>query len=139
MNKLKLNKETIMSKYLQQVNEVLSKPSRSVAIVNENINENFLINEVVEENQKDEKQVMNESVFQKIYNESKREKWIPKMKKGALHKQLGISQKEKIPTEVLKKKKTILSKKAEGEKKLSPKEAKLSKRVNLALTLRKFK
>lgn len=90
-----------MSKYLKEVNEVLSKPSRSVAIVNENINENFWINEVVEENQKDKKEVVNESVFQRIYNESK---------------------KEKIPTEVLKKKKS------DSNKKLSPEKAKIIKK-----------
>ena len=66
-------------------------------------------------------------------------KWIPKMKKGALHRELGIPEDQKIPVEVLNKKKAELSKKAEGEKKLSAPEAKLLKRVNLALTLKKFK
>jgi len=65
------------------------------------------------------------------------EKWIQKtkMKKGALHKKLGIPEGDKIPKSKLNKIKKELTAKAEGNKKLSAEDSKLLKQVNLALTL----
>lgn len=73
--------------------------------------------------------------------ESSEEKWIQKteMKKGALHKKLGVPEGNKIPESKLKSLKKELSKKAEGDKKLSPEDSKLLKQVNLALTLKGIK
>lgn len=73
--------------------------------------------------------------------EAKKEKWIQKtgMKKGALHKKLGVPEGDKIPVSKLKSLKSELSKKAEGKKKLSAEESKLLKQVNLALTLKSVK
>lgn len=69
------------------------------------------------------------------------EKWIQKtgMKKGSLHKKLGVPEGDKIPVNKLKSLKTELSKKAEGSKKLSASDSKLLKQVNLALTLKGLK
>lgn len=74
-------------------------------------------------------------------DEAEKEKWIQKtdMKKGALHKKLGVPEGEKIPVAKLKKLKSELAKKAEGKKKLSPEDRKLSKQVNLAMTLKDIK
>tara|TARA_R110002020_G_scaffold319504_1_gene535399 strand:+ start:8728 stop:8946 length:219 start_codon:yes stop_codon:yes gene_type:complete len=68
------------------------------------------------------------------------EKWIKKAIKepGALRKQLGIKEGEKIPVTKLRKKETQLRKQAEGDKELSPGKRKLLKRVVLAQTLRKM-
>jgi hypothetical protein len=69
------------------------------------------------------------------------EKWIQKthMKKGALHKKLGIPEGDKIPQSKLKSLKKELMKKGEGDKKLSAADSKLLKQVNLALTLKSVK
>ncbi len=69
------------------------------------------------------------------------EKWIQKtdMKKGALHKKLGIPEGDKIPVSKLKSLKKELMKKGEGDKKLSAADSKLLKQVNLALTLKSVK
>jgi hypothetical protein len=69
------------------------------------------------------------------------EKWIQKtgMKKGALHKKLGIPEEDKIPQAKLKSLKKELMKKGEGDKKLSAADSKLLKQVNLALTLKSVK
>jgi len=69
------------------------------------------------------------------------EKWIQKtgMKKGALHKKLGIPEGDKIPQAKLKSLKKELMKKGEGDKKLSAADSKLLKQVNLALTLKSVK
>lgn len=69
------------------------------------------------------------------------EKWIQKtgMKKGALHKKLDVPEDEKIPIDKLKKLKSELRKKAEGDKKLSKSDSTLLKQVNLALTLKDIK
>lgn len=75
-------------------------------------------------------------------NESKDEKkWIQKteMKKGALHKKLGVPEGDKIPQSKLKALKKELMKKGEGDKKLSAADSKLLKQVNLALTLKNIK
>ena len=65
------------------------------------------------------------------------ENWIPdKLKKGALHRELGISEDKPIPTETLQKKKTELQAAAEGDKKLSVSQMKTLKRVNFALNMR---
>jgi len=75
-------------------------------------------------------------------NEAKEEKkWIQKtgMKKGALHKKLGVPEGDKIPQSKLKSLKKDLMKKAEGDKKLSAADSKLLKQVNLALTLKGIK
>jgi hypothetical protein len=77
----------------------------------------------------------------KVRKESKDEKWIQKtdMKKGALHKKLGVAEGDKIPQAKLKSLKKELMKKAEGDKKLSAADSKLLKQVNLALTLKSVK
>ena len=69
-------------------------------------------------------------------NESE-DKWIQKtdMKKGALHKKLGIPEGEKIPKSKLNSIKKDLMAKAKGDKKLSDADSKLLKQVNMALTL----
>ena len=69
------------------------------------------------------------------------EKWIQKtgMKKGALHKKLGVPEGDKIPQSKLKSLKKELMKKGEGDKKLSAADSKLLKQVNLALTLKSVK
>jgi len=69
------------------------------------------------------------------------EKWIQKthMKKGALHKKLGVPEEDKIPQSKLKSLKKELMKKGEGDKKLSAADSKLLKQVNLALTLKGIK
>ena len=72
-------------------------------------------------------------------NEGK--KWIQDtdMKKGALHKKLGVPEGEKLSTTKLNKIKKELMKKGEGDKKLSSEDSKLLKQVNLALTLKDVK
>lgn len=69
------------------------------------------------------------------------EKWIQKtkMKKGALHKKLGIPEGDKIPQAKLKSLKKELMKKSEGDKKLSKADSTLLKQVTLALTLNSVK
>jgi len=69
------------------------------------------------------------------------DKFIQKihMKKGALHKKLGIPEGDKIPQSKLKSLKAELHKKSEGDKKLSAADSKLLKQVNLALTLKSVK
>jgi hypothetical protein len=59
--------------------------------------------------------------------------------KGALRRQLGVEEGEKIPASKLSKTATRLRKKAEGDKKLSKDELKLLRRVQLAQTLAKFR
>ena len=65
------------------------------------------------------------------------DKWIQDtgMKKGALHKTLGIPEGEKIPKSKLNSIKKDLMAKAKGDKKLSTADSKLLKQVNMALTL----
>ena len=67
------------------------------------------------------------------------EKWIQKtgMKRGALHKKLGIPEGDKIPKSKLNSLKKELMAKAKGDKKLSAADSTLLKQVNLALTLGK--
>jgi hypothetical protein len=69
-------------------------------------------------------------------NESE-DKWIQKtdMKKGGLHKALGIPEGNKIPKSKLNSIKKDLMSKAKGDKKLSAADSKLLKQVNMALTL----
>ena len=69
------------------------------------------------------------------------DKWIQKtdMKKGALHKKLGVAEGDKIPQAKLKSLKKELMKKGEGDKKLTAADSKLLKQVNLALTLKDIK
>ncbi len=78
---------------------------------------------------------------EKDLEEESNEKWIQKtdMEKGALHKKLNVPKDEKIPVTKLKKLKSELSKKSEGDKKLSQSDSKLLKQVNLALTLKDIK
>lgn len=70
-----------------------------------------------------------------------KEKWIQKtkMKKGALHKKLGIPEDETIPVSKLKSLKKELQGKAKGDKKLSASDLKLLKQVNMALNLKSLK
>jgi len=56
------------------------------------------------------------------------------LKKGALHKSLGVPQAKKIPPALIDKKLGALKKKSKGDKKLSASEIKLSKRLTLAKT-----
>ena len=67
------------------------------------------------------------------------EKWIQNATKdstkGALHKDLGVPEDKKIPTEKLKSIKSMLHKKSKSGT-LTPKELKLSRRVNAALNMR---
>jgi hypothetical protein len=65
------------------------------------------------------------------------DKWIQKtnMKKGGLHKALGIPEGNKIPKSKLNSIKKDLMSKAKGDKKLSAADSKLLKQVNMALTL----
>jgi|ADurb_Total_1113_FD_contig_31_549594_length_286_multi_1_in_0_out_0_1 hypothetical protein len=67
-------------------------------------------------------------------------KWIQKAikNKGALHRQLGVSQEKKIPTEKLEKVVNAIQKKSE-KKKLTASELKLLRRANLAKTLRRLR
>jgi hypothetical protein len=74
----------------------------------------------------------------KEYNVNESEdKWIQKtnMKKGGLHKSLGIPEGKKIPKAKLNAIKKDLMIKAKGDKKLSAEDSKLLKQVNMALTL----
>jgi hypothetical protein len=74
----------------------------------------------------------------KEYNVNESEnKWIQKtnMKKGGLHKALGIPEDKKIPKSKLNSIKKDLMSKAKGDKKLSDADSKLLKQVNMALTL----
>ena len=74
----------------------------------------------------------------KEYNVNESEdKWIQKtdMKKGALHKKLGVPEGQKIPKSKLNSIKKDLMAKAKGDKKLSASDSKLLKQVNMALTL----
>jgi hypothetical protein len=74
----------------------------------------------------------------KEYNVNESEdKWIQKtnMKKGGLHKTLGIPEGNKIPKSKLNSIKKDLMVKAKGDKKLSAADSKLLKQVNMALTL----
>jgi len=74
----------------------------------------------------------------KEYNVNESEdKWIQKtnMKKGGLHKALGIPEGNKIPKSKLNSIKKDLMSKAKGDKKLSDADSKLLKQVNMALTL----
>ncbi len=65
-------------------------------------------------------------------------KWIPKnLKKGALHRELGIPEDEKIPKKLLLAKKRKLQEKAKKGK-LSKKELRTLRRINLALTFREM-
>jgi len=61
------------------------------------------------------------------------------MKKGGLHKALGIPEGEKIPKSKLNSIKKDLMAKAKGDKKLSAADSKLLKQVNMALTLGSLK
>jgi hypothetical protein len=77
----------------------------------------------------------------KKFQVKEEKKWIQKteMKKGELHKKLGIPEGEKIPVNKLKKLKSELQKKGEGDKKMSESDLKLLKQVNLALNLKDIK
>ena len=61
------------------------------------------------------------------------------MKKGGLHKALGIPEDKKIPKSKLNSIKKDLMAKAKGDKKLSAADSKLLKQVNMALTLGSLK
>jgi hypothetical protein len=70
-----------------------------------------------------------------------KEKWIQKtgMKKGVLHKKLGVPEDETIPVSKLKSLKKELQGKSKGDKKLSASDLKLLKQVNMALNLKSLK
>lgn len=59
-------------------------------------------------------------------------------KPGALRKALGAKKGEKIPAKEIKSKISTLRKKAAGDKKLTPSESKMLKRLILAKTLKKL-
>ena len=77
----------------------------------------------------------------KYHVKESEDKWIQKMnmKKGSLHKELGIPEDQKIPKSKLMSLKKDLQSKSKGDKKLSSKESKLLKQVNLALNLKDIK
>jgi hypothetical protein len=82
------------------------------------------------------------SELNKIINEVLEEKnWIKGAikKPGALRKSMGVKKGEKIPAEKINKKIATLSKKGEGDKKLTKPERTELQRLNLAKTLRKMK
>jgi len=83
-----------------------------------------------------ERRVMSDGLWNSPINE---EKWMQDASKpstkGALHKDLGIPEDKKIPTEKLESLKKMLHTKAENGE-LTPKELKLSRRVNAALNMR---
>ena len=60
-------------------------------------------------------------------------------KKGALRKTLGIKGKKKIPSKTITTKISTLEKQAEGEKKLSPSQRLMLRRLTLARTLNKLR
>lgn len=76
----------------------------------------------------------------KMYESKGGKNWIQKtdMNKGLLHKRLGVPEGDKIPVSKLKSLKAEITKKSEGDKKLSDADSKLLKQVNLALTLKGF-
>lgn len=79
-----------------------------------------------------EDEELNESVKGKI--------WIPKgMKKGALHKKLGIPEDKKIPKSLINKEIARLTKEAEGDKKLSKEDIKYMKQLVMAKNLKAIK
>lgn len=57
-------------------------------------------------------------------------------REGALHRALGIPQEQKIPTSTLRAKARVLSKRAEGEKRLSAADLRMSRMVQAALRYR---
>jgi len=67
--------------------------------------------------------------------------WIRKAirKPGALRRELGIKPGQKIPVSRLRAIKARLQRKAEGRKKLTPRERRTLRRVILALTLRRLR
>ena len=75
----------------------------------------------------------------RLQEKKRKKKWMQAAvkKPGALSKELGIPEEENIPMDVLQKKKAALSKKAEGDKKLSAHERKLLQRINVAITAKK--
>lgn len=82
-----------------------------------------------------------EQVLKKLDERKKKEGWMQNLNinKGALSRALGIPEGEDIPMSLLQSKKKELSKKAEGEKKLSKKELTLLRRINLAINFKKMK
>ena len=60
------------------------------------------------------------------------------MKKGTLHKKLGIPEDEKIPMSLINKEIKRLQKEAEGDKKLSDEDATFLKELLLAKTFKKM-
>ena len=74
-----------------------------------------------------------------LQEKERKKKWMQAAvkKPGALSKALGVPEEENIPMSLLQKKKTQLSKEAEGDKKLSANERKLLQRINFAITAKK--
>lgn len=74
-----------------------------------------------------------------LQEKKRKKKWMQAAvkKPGALSKELGVPEEENIPMDLLQKKKAALSKKAEGDKKLSAHERKLLQRINFAITAKK--
>lgn len=98
----------------------------------EKVNSDYKKPESLNEEQTSEKKSLNENV-------NEEEKWQQDAvkEKGALHKELGIPQDEKIPMELINKQLTDLSAKAKGDNKLSATELKKLRRLNLAKTFKK--
>ncbi len=74
-----------------------------------------------------------------LQEKKKKKKWMQSAvkKPGALSKALGVPEQENIPMHLLQTKKAELSKKAEGDKKLSANERKLLQRIQFAITAKK--
>lgn len=132
------------SKLTQMKNDILSKKTITLKEQNilEQINSALDLKKMNSQNNKlriSESELLD--LIESIVLEKKSEKWIQKteMEKGALHKKMGVPKDEKIPVSDLKKKKSELQKKAEGDKKLSAADLKLLKQINLALNLKSMK
>jgi hypothetical protein len=78
------------------------------------------------------------SINESMLNEAKEEKWIQDtdMKKGTLHKKLGIPEDEKIPLEVINSKIKEIKDKYKKDEKMSSADRKFIEELNLAKTLK---
>lgn len=85
------------------------------------------------------REVGKEVLLLRLQEKKRKKKWMQAAvkKPGALSKELGVPEEENIPMDLLQKKKAALSKKAEGDKKLSAHERKLLQRINFAITAKK--
>lgn len=96
--------------------------------------------EEVKEEEEDEDEEIVEVEDEELNESVKGKIWIPKgMKKGALHKKLGIPEDKKIPKSLINKEIARLTKEAEGDKKLSKEDSKYMKQLVMAKNLKAIK